>query len=109
MLANPESSEDLEPEPESIDEFGGSDSDYSVPNADLDATSLLEELPSDAEFFKQPVKKGKGKQKAKGDTHALITTKRKENAKAKTGSTDDQRDVSKDVVNKRKQALSKSV
>jgi hypothetical protein len=70
MLANSESCKDLEPEPEpeSIDEFGRSNLDYSVPDADSDATSLLEELPSDAEFFEQPVKKGKGKQKAKGDT-----------------------------------------
>jgi hypothetical protein len=124
MLANPEpeSGEDSD----SIEQFDGSDSasDYSVPDAD--ATSLVEEPRSDAEFFEQPVKKGKGKQKlpVKGDTRALILTKRESaNLKPKTG-TDDQRsvtmgdstldDVTAPLVastgtSKRKRAPSKSV
>ena len=103
MLANPESA------PESIEQFGGSDSDYSVP--DVDMTSLVEEPPSDAEFFEEPVpKKGKGKQKVKGDTRAMISSKR-ESVMPKTDTDRDviMGDTEDDAASKRKRALLKLV
>jgi hypothetical protein len=87
-----------------------------VPNAD--ATSLFVKLPSDSEYFEEPTKniKGKAKQKVKGNTHALITSKRV-SAIPKMGTDSGNHDTDitmgdttkDDVVSKRKHAFLKSV
>jgi hypothetical protein len=108
MLANPESGT------ESIEQFGGSDSS----GPDRYTMSLIDEPPTDSEYFEEPVKRSKGKQKVtKGNTHALISLQREAAMPKKgikdhdvmMGAIDTVTEDLDNVANKRKRTLSKSV